>query len=109
VNDNEVLKDIMKNYSNNRDFLSAFNLSWRNTNKKKNFIPYIPLANSFISKSNKIGNTKKNKTISFLLLDLPHEVFWKIHLDQIISFLRHSMCATHCHYVGFFFFSCWHH
>jgi hypothetical protein len=27
VNDNEVLKDIMKNYSNNRDFLSAFNLS----------------------------------------------------------------------------------
>lgn len=27
VNDNEVLKDIMKNYTNNRDFLAAFNLS----------------------------------------------------------------------------------
>ncbi|KAI9478733.1 MAG: exocyst complex component Sec10-like protein [Benjaminiella poitrasii] len=27
VNDNEVLKDIMKNYTHNRDFLSAFNLS----------------------------------------------------------------------------------
>ncbi|KAI7902754.1 exocyst complex component Sec10-like protein [Cokeromyces recurvatus] len=27
VNDNEVLKDIMKNYTNNRDFLSAFNMS----------------------------------------------------------------------------------
>lgn len=27
VNDNEVLKDIMKNYTHNRDFLAAFNLS----------------------------------------------------------------------------------
>ncbi|KAI9251571.1 exocyst complex component Sec10-like protein, partial [Sporodiniella umbellata] len=27
VNDNEVLKDIMKNYTSNRDFFSAFNLS----------------------------------------------------------------------------------
>jgi hypothetical protein len=27
VNDNEVLKDIMKNYTQNRDFLAAFNLS----------------------------------------------------------------------------------
>lgn len=27
VNDNEVLRDIMRNYSSNRDFFSAFNLS----------------------------------------------------------------------------------
>lgn len=27
VNDNQVLKDIMKNYTHNRDFLAAFNLS----------------------------------------------------------------------------------
>lgn len=27
VSDNEILKDIMKNYTSNRDFLSAFNLS----------------------------------------------------------------------------------
>ncbi|KAI8368784.1 exocyst complex component Sec10-like protein [Blakeslea trispora] len=27
VNDNEVLKDVMKNYTHNRDFLAAFNLS----------------------------------------------------------------------------------